>query len=1135
MKKSVLFAGLLCLSLLLLPHFSYAAPVTGEAEAETFGKISVEIPGVTIGDLGSADCDENLQTCLLKGLSWSDVIGWIAWDGQDIQSTIQNKGGIFPAELFAKMTNKGSLGGFLWGEKTGWVQLSSCVSQDNQNDCDATPYCTWSGSYCELDPTTTLPPSDQQTAHLWGAYLDLCTNKSDQPSCESPLNDPYCNWDVNQNACLFDQENNPKGQPLRGFAWSQYLGWIKFGLDLGETGFEGVFTSWPTTDITPPEVPALPENAWIPNQSSIGTIAWTDFAQEPNSKINLLKSDIDYTLDADAGYAGCNTQGNNASALISQQGDSVNVYFPGIGLIDETVLNHHCKYGLTGVLYNSSGIGYFFGADAEVRAEAAGINLKSPEPNIINPQPVSLYTMAGNFDALSSSVANSGIPVADGIDHMQTLFSPRDLAGNPIVAIPFDLAGQPAGQEGAIRNVYVGYDLDASQYYFDSVEPANNFLYSYPSPLLVGTEELIYDSPGMLSYPKNGPDDNYVYSGGIYRLNLKGLAPTLSSNPLALQAIDLELNSKAGLAELPALSPSMPAFDLVHQQKLEQGSGLPLPLPISIKPALQVVDGSLNQDLINLDQPVEATFTLKNNSDADAFEMNRFGIDHLIHFKVEGQQNDDPSLETRDINLLPVTDAGLGRTDRKANATRYELWQDNLGLTNLSQNEFHSAFSQFHTPNYSFDDDPDGVDVEGQYEADGALYASKDDQEPYPPMLIDRGDDPELKLPNQGTQDYSFTLRPTQNVGQIPDSKVLFSIEQYIAYKPAYPLPQFAIFAVDPFIDSVQLKNIGVGTRGIVTGGQIYEPATSRDLNNVTLTSSASLRKEMRKNVAQLTRNMNLETCSTKSVSPLTSLPSLPSACVRINENSKTIIAVYKEGTLTLGNGQAIEIPKGYKYTLILMDGANLYLKENLVYGDAASSFGIITLQDEQGKGGNVYLGPKPTNLVGTLYAEGSLLSSPDDTGKNLYYSQNSPSLSTLSNQLFWQGSLATRNTIGGSSKNIIPAGVDCSPWPDTESCAKAFDLDFLRRFTVYYLKEENAYYTLSSALFSGGGSCTDNKPISCNPGNLPTTVDLSGPNNTINLEKSRSLNTVYIESDNRPSPPGFTLQGGFTSTQEIR
>lgn len=1134
MKKNPLFIGFLGLAFFLLPNKLHAATLTGEAEAKTFGKVSVEVPGVTIGDLGSAECDENAQSCLLKGLSWSDVIGWMAWDGQDIRATIQNKGGIFPSEFFPKMTFNGSLGGFLWGEKTGWIQLSSCVSQ-NENDCKATPYCSWSGSYCELDSAATLPPSDQQNAHVWGVYLDLCSNKKNQATCESALNDPYCNWDVNQSVCVFDQINNPKGQPFRGFAWSQYLGWIKFGLDLGETGFKGVFSSWPATDLTPPEVPLLPEHAWIPNQSPIGTIAWTDFAQEKNSTINVLKSDIDYTLDGGVAYAGCNPQGNNASALIFQQGESVNLYFPGIGLVDETVLNHHCKYDLTGVLYNNSNIGYFFGSDAEKRAEAAGIDLKSPEPNVINSQAISLYTMAGAFDGAGSSLSHSGTPVSDGIDSMQVLFSPRDIGGNPIVAIPFDLSGQSTDPANAVRNVYLGYDLDASKYFFDSVEPANNFLYSYPSPLLLGIEELIYDSPGILSYPKNGPDENYDYLGGSYRLNLKGLAPAMSSNPLSVQAIDFELNSKAGLSELPALSPSMPAFNLVNQQKLEKASGLPLPLSINIKPALEVTDGNLNQELINLDQPVEATFTLKNNSHADGFEMNRFGVDHLIHFKVEGQENDDPSLETRDINLLPVVDAGLGRTDRKAQATRYELWQDNLGLSNLSQNEFHSPFAQFHPPNYSFEDDADGVDLAGQYESDGKLYASKDDLEPYPPTIIDRGDDPELKLPNESSQKYTFTFRPSQHIGQIPDSKVVFNIDQYVAYKPSHPLPQFAIYAATSFIDGIKLKNIGVGTQGVVTGRQVYEPTTSRDLNNITLTSSASLRKEMRKNVAQLTRNMNLDKCDVKLVSPLKSLPHLPSDCIRINESNKTIIAVYKGDALTLGDGQAIEIPKGYKYTLILADGTNLYLKENIFYSDSTSSFGIIALQNSQGKGGNVYVDPKPTNFVGTLYAEGSLLSSPDASGKNLFFGQNSPSINELSNQLLWQGSLATRNTIGGSASNTTPNGVDCSPWPDKESCAKAFDLDFLRRFTVYYLKEANIYYAPSNALFSGGGSCTNNMPIDCSAGNLPTTVDLSGPNSTIDPNKSRSINTVYVEPNSRPIPLGFTLQGGFTNTQEIR
>jgi len=236
--------------------------------------------------------------------------------------------------------------------------------------------------------------------------------------------------------------------------------------------------------------------------------------------------------------------------------------------------------------------------------------------------------------------------------------------------------------------------------------------------------------------------------------------------------------------------------------------------------------------------------------------------------------------------------------------------------------------------------------------------------------------------------------------------------------------------------------------------------------------------------------------------------------------------------TITLGGGSDVTIPDGYRYTIIL-NAVDLSIKNNIVYpapADPNTSFGIIVIQDSDGNGGNVYLDPAPTNIVGLLYTEGSLLSSPNG-GTTLYYGGGG-NAGDLKNQLYWQGSIASRNTIGGASTLVVPKNVDCSPWSDQAKCSQAYDLDFVRRFTT--VNESGVEYAPATYLFSGGGSCTASPNPSCALGTLPTTISLNG-SNTIDKTASKSLDTFFIERDNRPVPPGFSSSGGLTSSQEIR
>jgi hypothetical protein len=135
--------------------------------------------------------------------------------------------------------------------------------------------------------------------------------------------------------------------------------------------------------------------------------------------------------------------------------------------------------------------------------------------------------------------------------------------------------------------------------------------------------------------------------------------------------------------------------------------------------------------------------------------------------------------------------------------------------------------------------------------------------------------------------------------------------------------------------------------------------------------------------------------------------------------------SVYLKG----GTG-SLTLPKG-RHT-ILIRGGDLHIQSSLLYpsGDSESALGLIVLPDAEGKGGNVYIYPEVTNLVGALYAEGGVMSVssagiPDEyvdwAGDGRCAADGSDGIcdrnTNLKNQLYWKGLLASWNTIGGSDK----------------------------------------------------------------------------------------------------------------------
>jgi hypothetical protein len=170
------------------------------------------------------------------------------------------------------------------------------------------------------------------------------------------------------------------------------------------------------------------------------------------------------------------------------------------------------------------------------------------------------------------------------------------------------------------------------------------------------------------------------------------------------------------------------------------------------------------------------------------------------------------------------------------------------------------------------------------------------------------------------------------------------------------------------------------------------------------------------------------------------------------------------------GSGDTVTLPEGVN-TLVVR-GANLHIRGNLEYPNKDSSFGVVVLRDTDEpdlmKTGNLLLYPNVTNVVGAYYAEGSLMSvntkgKPlEDTGNRCNGQKGFCDRSQeLHNQLYWQGLLATSNTIGGSDKDPVECPTELTAWCPAYAAAQNIALrDLARVFDFNYLRTFHALST---------------------------------------------------------------------------
>ena len=146
--------------------------------------------------------------------------------------------------------------------------------------------------------------------------------------------------------------------------------------------------------------------------------------------------------------------------------------------------------------------------------------------------------------------------------------------------------------------------------------------------------------------------------------------------------------------------------------------------------------------------------------------------------------------------------------------------------------------------------------------------------------------------------------------------------------------------------------------------------------------------------------------------------------------------------------------------TVIVEDG-NVFIERSFEYANPNDSFGVIAynttfnLADgEAPNTGHIFVKDNVQTMVGTYYADGSLVSVNDAQYANL--SSGTDTLNDIeyvitakeNNQLVLEGILLTNNTLGGA---LIDTGTYATPWHNNgtadASISRLYDLHFVRRF----------------------------------------------------------------------------------------
>ena len=326
------------------------------------------------------------------------------------------------------------------------------------------------------------------------------------------------------------------------------------------------------------------------------------------------------------------------------------------------------------------------------------------------------------------------------------------------------------------------------------------------------------------------------------------------------------------------------------------------------------------------------------------------------------------------------------------------------------------------------------------------------------------------------SSDLRIVAQPELAVGKAVPEEFATLLETYVGYTVNGKQVRHVGESVSgsPNVQNPTIEIIGA----VRSSSGVFGKQSGASLNqSIGDTVRNELKAGITRNVAGLTESASVNGCFTDvTINDLDNFISANPSCVY---HAGTVL-FFEDADVTLElNGGSL--PGSVGKTL-LVSGGNVQIKGNITYSGGSDALGIVVLEDDiTGTGGDIYVYPNVTDVVGAWYAEGGVVSvnSQGQGDEDLSASCDGSSgfcdrTYELRNQLFWKGLLATGNTLGGSDQDpvICPGGVSCA-----RDQARKYDLAYLRTYTPDSTGSAASGVTSTAALVIQYDSRIQNNP----------------------------------------------------------
>ncbi|MBT4936643.1 hypothetical protein HON22_01885 [Candidatus Peregrinibacteria bacterium] len=312
----------------------------------------------------------------------------------------------------------------------------------------------------------------------------------------------------------------------------------------------------------------------------------------------------------------------------------------------------------------------------------------------------------------------------------------------------------------------------------------------------------------------------------------------------------------------------------------------------------------------------------------------------------------------------------------------------------------------------------------------------------------DDGNDKVLWLGGSGESNvYKFALNFEKQSGVLLSSANSITIKAFTHYKLNGKEVSYPLIGLDISGKSIDEQATSVSGTGLVqsSGKSVTSDSSEATKKSTGSVSIAQFNSQIKEKVKKMI--LDLDDTSGNTNNTISSIAFYGSDVKLVNDNKSYVMKGAGEDLVITGTGGNLSI--GDEPLAFISYGGNIIIKSNIIHGGTKKpTIAFIALRNEQtGTGGEIHIenetasGGDLTDLVGSLIAERGIV--------GLY--GTSTDLSTedrtnLDNQLYIEGSVMSKNTLGGGDSPLTCPSfvkkVDCSI-----EKAQKYDLNYIRRY----------------------------------------------------------------------------------------